>query len=239
MIENLDDYLIGIATGVRFRANFSVEDQLGRILDAILYSQNSFFNPSVFPNVVNTAVAQRAMVNKETDDKLIIDNSNFILETQFGFQNGFKKEDAPNILQKFEEQIIKGIMSKYKIQQIIRVGLIKRYLFPIKDLAKTFVDKTVGETLEGVNDINLRFSKKVSVPEALVKQNVNDWSNAIFNVIKKSDADEIFMSVDYQLYYSPSLEKASQINFIPFTQAAENFNQKRYLPWINTNYMEA
>ena len=36
MIEKTNDYLIGIALGIRFRANFSIEDQLGKIVDTIL-----------------------------------------------------------------------------------------------------------------------------------------------------------------------------------------------------------
>jgi hypothetical protein len=237
MITNLNDYLIGCAVGVRFRANFSIEDQLGRILDTILYSKNSFFDPKVFPRV-GGSVGQKVMLNEVTDDQLRIDNSNFILEIQFGHDQGFKQPDYDKILINFNDQIIQGVMTKFKIQQIVRIGLINRLLFPLKDLAQSFVDKTIGKTLEGVSDINLRFSKKMPVPEALVKRDVNDWSNAIFNIIKKADAEEIFMSVDYQLYYSPPLEQATQIEFAPFKKAANAFLEMRYLPWLNTNYVE-
>jgi hypothetical protein len=236
MIEKLDDYLVGIAIGVKYRVNFSVEDQLGSILDSILYSKDSYFNYKVFPRVGGT-LGKRILINEKTDDQLRIDNTDIILEIQFGFDNGFSKSDYPTILRKFDENIINGVMVKFGIHQISRIGLIKRYLFPIEDLAKTFVDKTVGRTLEGVNDINLRFSKRMPVPEAFVKQNVNDWSNAIFNIIKKADTNDIFMSVDYQLYYQPYIDKPSQVKFSVFTESVETFNKKRYLPWLNTNYI--
>jgi hypothetical protein len=35
MIEKIDQYLIGLAIGIRFRANFSIEDQFGKIVDTI------------------------------------------------------------------------------------------------------------------------------------------------------------------------------------------------------------
>jgi|GEM_PF-698776 len=238
MIENLEDYLVGIVVGIRFRANFTIEDQLGKIVDTILYSNDSFFNPNIFPHV-RAGVCQKHLVNPETDDRLTIDNSNFVLEIQFENENGFMKSDYKKILENFDREIIKGVMTRYKIQQILRTGLIKRYLFPFKNLATSFVDKTIGKTLEGVNDINLSFSKKIPTPEAMAQRDVNDWCNAIFNIIKKADSNEIFMSIDYQLYYNPFLEKASEIKFIPFVNAAESFNQKKYLPWLNTNYMEA
>ncbi|MBW1707121.1 MAG: hypothetical protein JRJ86_18510, partial [Deltaproteobacteria bacterium] len=133
MIKNLSEYLIGFAIGIRFRANFSIEDQLGQILDTILYSQGSYFNSKVFPKVGGN-VGQRIMFNPDTDDQLRIDNSNFILEIQFQPEKGFKEAEYKEILKKFDEQIIQGVMSKFKIQQIVRIGLIKRYLFPLDDL---------------------------------------------------------------------------------------------------------
>lgn len=237
MIERLEDYLVGVAIGIRFRANFSIEDQLGQIVDTILYSENSYFNPKVFPQA-GGAVGQKALLNQTTDDQMRIDNSNFVLEVNFGHPDGFKNSDYPMVLSKFNEQIIRGVMTTFGIQQILRSGLVRKYIFPIHDLAQRFVDKTIGRTLEGVNDINLQFSKKMPVPEAFVKRDVNDWSNAIFNIIKRADADEIFMSIDFQLYYSPPLEKAPQIDFSPFIRAAEAFNTEKYLPWLNTNYVE-
>ena len=237
MINSLNDYIIGFAAGIRFRANFSIEDQLGKILDTILYSDNSYFSPKVFPKV-SGGVGQKIMYNPVTQDQLRIDNSNFILEIQFGLDEGFNANEYNNILENFNKHIIKEVMSKFNIQQIVRIGLVNRYLFTLNDLAQSFVDKKIGKTLEGVNDINLSFSKKMPVPESLVKRDVNDWSNFIFNIIKKADTEEIFMSVDYQLCYSPFLEKANQISYPPFLKAAQGFIQDRYLPWLNTNYVE-
>ena len=238
MIEKLDKYLIGIAAGIRFNPNFSIEDQMGSILDTILYSSDSFFNPIIFPEVSTPIPGQKVLHNKATGDRLIFDSSNFILEVQFGENYSFQYQDHEKILSKFDEQIVQDTMTKFKVRDIRRIGLVKRYLFPMKDLAQSFVERTIGKTLEGVNDINLRFSKKMPVPEAMVKRDVNDWSNAIFNIIKKAGVDEIFMSVDYQIYFDPPLNKASDIKFPVFSNAALEFIEDRYLPWLNNNYME-
>ena len=45
MIAGIRQYLVGIVIGIKFRPNFSAEDRIGSILDAILYSENSYFNP--------------------------------------------------------------------------------------------------------------------------------------------------------------------------------------------------
>jgi hypothetical protein len=238
MITNLEEYLIGIVIGIRFRANFSIEDQLGQIVDHVLYSKDSFFGPSVFPKVYNR-VNEKILINEDTNDNLRIDNSNIILEVNF-IENstGFHKKDVSKIYKNFHNQIINGIMKKYKIREIIRIGLVKRYLFDIDALADSFVDKTIGRTLEGVNDINLRFSKKLPVTEAFIKKDIYDYNNVIFNVIKTADRDEIFMAVDYQQLFDPFLSASSHIKFDEFINSVNSFNDNKYLPWLNSNYGE-
>lgn len=232
----LNENLIGIALGIRFRANFSIEDQLGQIVDQILYSNKSFFNPSIFP-LVKSAVGRKMLINETTGDQLTIDNSNFILEIAFG--DSFRVTDYRKIIEHFETEIIKGIMKQFAIKEIVRIGFIKQYLFKLEDLAKKFVDRTIGDTLEGINDIRLSFSKKFPVPEALVKKDINDYDNSIFSIIKKADLNEIYMSVDYQRYFDPFLSSAADIRFNPFIEHAESFNDNKYLPWLRKNYIEA
>ncbi|HBD94208.1 MAG TPA: hypothetical protein DC057_08555 [Spirochaetia bacterium] len=238
MIEKTNDFLIGIAIGVRFRANFSIEDQLGKIVDTILYSKNSSFSPVIFPKVRNT-IGSKILFNEITEDKIHIDNSNIILEINLHSNNIFKKDNINDIISSFEVEIINKIMNEFKIKEIIRVGFIKRYIYQVNTLASSFVQKTIGNTIDGINDINLSFSKKIVTPEGLIKKDVNDYDNVIFNIIKKADLDEIFMAIDYQRYFNPFLPIASEIKFASFIQAANSFNETKYPEWINKNYTEA
>jgi hypothetical protein len=233
MIENLNDYLQGIAIGIRFRANFTIEDKLGSIADKILYTKDSFFNPEMFPAILSDS-GQKRLINETTRDYLSINNSNIILDVNLGEQT--KLDDIPEINKRFSQDIINGIMKELKITQINRVGYIKRYLFKIEKLTKIFIGKTIGSTLDGVNDINLRFSKKYPSEEALTRKSVNDYYNAIYNIIKKADRDEIFISVDYQKYYDPFLETSSELNFLEFVDKVERYNSKNYLEWLNKYY---
>ena len=233
MIDNLGKYRIGIAIGVRYRANFSLEDQLGNIVDRILYKKDSFFGPKVFTGVINK-VNEKILINDNSKDHLVINNSNIILEINYG--ETFQRSDLDVILKGFNKEIIEGVMKKYRVTEINRVGLIFRYLFKMENLADTFIDKTIGATLEGINDINLSFSKKIPVPESLAKKGVNDYHNAIFNVIKRADKQELFMSVDYQKYFDPFLTSASQIEFEHLVKKVESFNSGNYLDWLNKNY---
>jgi hypothetical protein len=233
MINNLHEHTVGIAIGVRFRANFSLEDQLGEIVDKILYSKDAYFGPNVFPVVVNNR-NEKVLINEDTSDKLLINNSNIILEANL--LDSFKGETIETILSKFNSQIIDGILKNYRVTEINRIGIIHRYLFKMEDLAKTFVNKTIGSTIEGINDINVRFTKKIPLPEAMIKKDVNDYLNVIFNVIKRADQNELFVSVDYQKLFDPFLTSSSQIDFEDFTDLALSFNSKSFLGWFNENY---
>lgn len=90
--------------------------------------------------------------------------------------------------------------------------------------------------MDGVNDIDLKFSRKFPVPESLTKKNIYDYDNVIFNIIKRADKDELYISVDYQKYFEPFLQSSVGINFQDFAKKANEFNSKNYLNWLNTNY---
>lgn len=237
-MDNIQEYFVGMALGVRFRANFSIEDQLGSIVDNILYDKKSFFNPKIFPKVRNS-IGSKILLNEVTQNNMQIDNSNIILDVNFSKEVGFKSQDSAEIIEMFDEQIIKGIMMSYKIKEIVRIGYIKRYVYPIHELATTFVNKTIGNTLGGINDINLSFSKKFTTTDGKLKKDVYDYDNAIFNVIKKADLDEIFMSIDYQRYFDPFLDNAGEIKLSQFIDKAESFNSGNYVEWLNNNYLES
>ncbi len=230
MVSDPMESLVGIVIGIRFRANFSVEDQLGNIVDTVLYSKDSFFNPSVFPEVYSD-VNERVLVNKDADNHLRINSSNIILE--MNLKDGLDRKYISRINDRFYHEIIRGIMKQYKITQINRVGYIKKYLFKIEELARGFLDKTLGNTLEGINDIILRFSKRYPVQEALIKNGVKDYYNAIFNIVKRANTRDLFISVDYQRYFDPFLVSSSQLEFKDFIKRAEDYNSKDFLTWLN------
>lgn len=233
MIDNLNEYLMGIVIGVRYRVNFSLEDQFGKIVDQILYSPNAFFGPKFFPLVYNNP-NEKILINEETNNKLTLNNSNVVLE--IFFDDNITVDDIDNIYDSFNDEIIESVLRKYKVTEINRVGIVHRYLFKIEKLADEFVDKTIGSTLEGINDINLRFSKKYTSEEGLSKKEVNDYYSAIFNVVKRADKNELLMSIDYQKYFDPFLTSSSSIEFLDFVKRTNSFNSKTYLGWLNKNY---
>lgn len=174
------------------------------------------------------------LINEETGDNLKINTSNVILEINLGEQ--FEVENLKSINERFNKEIINQVMKDFKITQIVRVGYIKKYIFEGESFAKLFLDRTIGNTLSGINDINLTFSKKYPIEEAIIKKDINDYHNAIFNIIKRADRDELFIAVDYQRYFDPFLEGVTQLKFLDFTDVIDNYNSVDYLNWLNLYY---
>lgn len=235
MLTNLSEYLVGIAIGVRFRANFAIEDQFGKIVDDILYRRNSSFGSTLFPSV-QSRIGGKRLVNEATEDHLTIDNSNFILE--LNASERIAAHQLPRYISAFDKEIVKGIMRTYGVREIRRIGYIRKYIFSVESLAHRFVDKTIGSSLEGVEDINLSFSKRMPTEDGVAQKDVDDYYNAIFNIIKHADKNEIYMSVDYQRLFSPFLPSVNELKYDPFINSADGFNNMKYLPWLNKNYVE-
>lgn len=234
MIENLNQYLVSSVVAVRYRQNFSIVDKFGTIIDEILYDKNTFFKPGDFQFVQHTKADEKVIFNQANGNNLKINTSNVILEIHKNDESDI--EYKKKAFEAFDKQILQGILKKNKIVQINRVGYINRYVFPIKELAENFINKTIGSTIDNVRDINLRFSRKYPISEAQVKKDVYDYNNSIYNAIKQSDKDEIFFSVDYQRYFEPFLESSSLIKFASFCESVDSHNEKTFLQWINDNY---
>lgn len=234
MITELESCKVGYVIGVRYRKTFTVADNLGAIVDNILQSKQSKFKARIFPYIQHTDRDEDVLFDFENNipqNKLTINTSNIVLDVQNMDKISFKDG-----IEAFRDTIFKYIMHEYSIGYINRIGFINRYIIKDKDIIDKFIKGTVGRGINDVNDINLQFSKRLPLTESLVKQGVDDYHNVIVNIIKKNAKEELFLSVDYQLYYSPMLEKASQIDFDRFLKNANDYIQKHLLGFLNNTY---
>lgn len=233
-ITDINSSLISFVIGVRFRPNFSIEDKLGNILDRVLYDKKTYFTPQVFSKVQND-VNRKTLFNPETGNYLSIDSENIILD--FSLPDDSKNELISEIANAFNNQIIDGILKDFSITQINRIGYLKRYVINVEGLAKNFVDKAIGSSLDNVNDINLKFSKKIVDPTAIAKKDINDYVNVIYNIVKRSDDnDKLLITLDYQKYFLPFLERSTQTEFEKFIKKGDEYNSKVLVEWLNKHF---
>lgn len=244
MIEDIKKYLVGITVGIRFGPTFSIIDEFGDIADEILYKKDSFFNEKIFSRV-NANPLEMILENENSGDNLIITSRELILTCNLNNSNITQDSKlSPNInsdalieLNKsFEKDVINAVMKEHNFVRISRIGYINKYIINVEGLPDKFINKTIGDTLEGITDINVRFSKKYPTMKGLTGKDAKDYHNVIFAIIKKADKKELFISTDYQAYYDPSLESMRDMDFSDFLSSMESYNSKTFLQWLNKHY---
>ena len=72
-----------------------------------------------------------------------------------------------------------------------------------------------------------------------MKKDVYDYENAIFNLVKHSDKDELEVSIDFQRFYTPMLELAAQLEGKEFYKSVDDFNNETFKKWFNERYGSA
>ncbi len=226
VMKNIEKYLDSIVIGIRYRPNFAIMDKFGFIIDSILYSKKSYFNEQYFPFVHHGTPNERILYHNEYRHFLTLNPSNVILDTK---EENQKYDET---FKNFKNQILNGILDDVGIQQIQRIGVIKRYIIEDEELCKNFINRTIAETITGVNDINLRFSKKYTIQEAKLRKDVLDYHNVIYTIVKKANENIINISIDFQRHYTPILERPSMIEFDKFKTEVDNYNKKDVDEWL-------
>lgn len=219
---NPEEHLFSVVIGVKYRSNYAFADKLGAITDEILYSENSFFKPEVFPQAV-AEVQERILFNPRTNDHLRIGPQAVILEVfDYSGTNDFLKA----AIEAFKKDIIDGVIKKHRITQVIRVGFIKRYLIKDTSVATGFIHSLLGEDISNINDIDLKYSRKKPILKSYVTSDVNDYYNVIYNFIKRADEDKLFVSVDFQRYFDPLMNYIDAFDYNNFISEADSHNSK-------------
>lgn len=237
MINNLNENLSGMAIGIRFRPNFLIEDKFGELIDNILYPKNSFFNPTAFPEV-ETTHGTKTLFNQKTEDKITIAAENIILEINFTEESEYKKDQIDVIINNFNTQILRGVLEKFKIESIIRIGIVRKLKVADEELREKFIEKVVGKKANGIKEASLRFSKALAIGKSILNKDINDYDNVIYIAALKKDANELLLNLDYQRYFIPFLSTIGQIDYKDFIAKAEKYGSEKFVSWINNSFIE-
>lgn len=161
MPTQVKKYLSSITIGIRFGPSFSIVDDLGEIIDQILYDEGSFFNKKVFPNVTSLPFQIR-LENPKTGDYLSISQQDLILCINFD-DTVVKSEDINpkmkfNNLNEIHENFrqLLDTMREYDFDRIQRLGYVNKYVFNVDELTKSVTDTIIGNKMDGLSDMALQ-----------------------------------------------------------------------------------
>ena len=220
--------LMQFAFGIRFSKGCHVEDQLGAIVDEILYSSDSKFNEQLFPELQRANGARR-LINNSTNCALTISPTDIIFE--YKVTSDFEKE-LNEFLGEFENRIIDKVFSKYKINNIVRFGfIIGAELSKEDELLQSIssdIEKYYG--VEPKDSISFRFNIVEKRPLKIGKEITQDFDNTIITYDKGGADSKFSFAVDYQKFFNPSLDKVidAPMSYSSFCKKCYKSYQKRY-----------
>jgi hypothetical protein len=229
-MKDLKDYLTGIAIGVKYRNNFSIEDHLGSIIDEILYRNNSPLNYITFP----LTSSQRNLHNPETGDTFLLNKNNIILDVHF--TEKIPKEDSRKIIDEYFRIITQKIYKIINIQDIHLIGIVHKYLITDKDNAKAIYNNFKNITFDDATSITVNFVKKNILPNTKIKKDYNDYENIICTLsMEHSKKNEYSFQVDYQHIFNPLLDSIIDIDYKDFVDKVVSYNTNTINEWISSH----
>lgn len=230
--KELLKYLAGIVIGIRFRPNFSIEDRLGEMVDEILYSKGSYFNSTFFPTV-NHGPTDKTLSNDKTGDKLTISNSEVVLDVALDSNPEKAEIQYGELINSFQKQILDGVLSKVRVKEIVRVGFIHRFITTNEKTTENFIQGLLGDAGIGINEINLKFSRREEPNSKDKKNKILDYQNFIYQIIKNKNGSDLLFSLDYQEYFLPALPEIGDLNFKGFIKSLDDVGSKELMNWVN------
>jgi hypothetical protein len=239
-MTDLKDYLAGIAIGVKFRPNFSIEDRMGAIIDELLYRKGSLFNYITFPmTTTGGRLPQKTLNNPETGDKLIINSHNIILD--MSFSEKIPKEKSDDLIAEFFKTVTEKIYKIVDIHEVYLIGVVHKYIINDSDISKSIYDNFKRITFDDATSISVNFSKKNILPESKAKKDFNDFENVLGLIsIVHDKKEQFFLQIDYQHIFEPKLESVVDIKYLEFTEKVKYYNNTVINDWItNQNVKKA
>jgi hypothetical protein len=218
---------VQVAIGVRYEPQHRVADHAGMIIDKILHSPNSPFDPNFFP-LTTAELNGRTLHNDETKDFFTVSHTDLILMvnslTNFG--------TVDKLAEAFYTFGFENLLSVARIENIVRYGCLCGYLTSIHDLKKQMTSLFLSEFGQ-ISDFAIRFAKRLPVEEAYLKKGVSDFHRMIFIVNQALDG-KINISVDFQRVFDPPLQSSAFDKYpIPkFVSDAQHHINKHGLPYF-------
>jgi hypothetical protein len=158
-MNSLKDYLTGIAIGVKYRNNYSIEDYTGSIIDELLYKKNSLFNSDNFPITWENGSSQKALHNPQTGDSLVLNKNNIILD--INFSDIISKEKSQDFIKEYFETVTQKIYKIVNIHDVHLVGIVHKYRITDDNNARALYDNFKNITFEDATSITVNFTKKI------------------------------------------------------------------------------
>jgi hypothetical protein len=233
-MDELKKYLSGIAIGVKYRNNFSIEDHVGSIVDELLYKKSSLFNSINFPYTSGFSFSQKTLHNPQTGDSLTLNKSNIILN--INFSEKIPKEKSEELIEEYFKTITERIYKIVDIHDVHLLGIVHKYIITDEDNTSALYKNFKNIAFDEATSIAVSFTKKNILPESKTKKGYDDYENVICIIeMAQERKNDYSFQVDYQHIYSPYLDSIIDIDYKKFIEKVNNYNNNTINEWIKSH----
>lgn len=219
-----------VVFGVRYEPKFELIDHLGGIVDQILRAPDTPFGPKVFPNV-DSNPNERRLINRENGDSLRLNSQDTILEFDI------KSRDTRAVMtlsEAFETFVLRPMRKAGLLTGIGRYGMIVALTDAQKALKLRPIAKHLGAEFSNTNTLQMRFTRRLAVDEALTKNRVDDVHNVIY-MITEHEAGQVEIAIDFQRIFKPRLDAGEMDDrrFSKFVVTGLDFIIEEFGKWLS------
>lgn len=196
------DQPMQVAVGIRYEPQHRIADHVGMIIDKILHSHDSPFDPKFFP-LTTAELNGRTLHNNETKDFFVVSHTDLIVMVNSLITFG----SVEKLAEAFYNFGFQNLQSVAKVENVVRYGCLCGYVTSIHDLKKQVTSLFLSEFGQ-ISDFTIRFAKRFPVEEAYIKKGVSDYHRMIFSINQDLNG-KINISLDFQRIFEPPLQSSS------------------------------
>jgi len=232
-----------IIFGIRYQRYWHILDMTGDIIDKILRHKESPFDSKYFTKVTEEPIG-KIIHNPQTECFFKINTDDLIFKHNFDTEKDdvLKNKDLDWFYSAVSDFIIQKLVIDYKIEQIIRVGIVYHHLIAKGDIPMGFINDTLGDLPGKTAKFNIDFHKKSGVEDSVIKKGVNDYKNVIY-FLKSRDDENYEFGIDYQYYFKPFIDHIKEWDVKDFITKSNECLKSKFYPWMkkrfgNLNFMD-
>lgn len=221
--------LTAFVIAVRYNRCFSIEDNLGSIVDDILTHPSKIFDEKMFEEIKH--YPNQKILESSKGHKMTINIDNILLE--YEIQDKFNSE-LDKYLKAYDKIILKDIFKEYNVQKINRFGCIFKCQMEEGDKLFKSVSRLIEDNTRNVDSISFRFNKTTKKPLQVDGYIRSDFENEIITYDKPSNEELINFFVDYQRYFNPPFKYLTDVKpgFDDFVNNAFTHFKENYLSHV-------
>lgn len=225
-----------LTLGVRFDKSFRILDIAGKIVDALLYGQDTPFSPTFFPIVLEGQMREKTLRNDLTQEYLTITDNNLVLsicvDGNYSDKMNWLKTD---VIPYFEKTLFKN----NKIENINRIGFVVHHRLEAFEKLKAYVKQFADSDQNfEVENINLIFSKKMSAPAIVYNKGITDYRNVI-STLRENKEKMLIAEVDFQHHFIPVSHELVECEAVKIINDAESYAKDVFYKRLETYVSEA